>query len=67
MLDAAPPGVRAQILSVVTAVQGVLEVDRTRIRRAGNHYFVDISIGLARTVTFQRSEQVAGSVTSCDP
>jgi len=38
-------------------------VDRVRIRRAGNRYFADLSIGLARNVTFQRSEQVADAVT----
>jgi cation diffusion facilitator family transporter len=62
LLDAAPPGVRAQIIGVVGAVSGVLEVERVRIRRGGNRYFVDLSIGLARSVTFQRSEQVAGDV-----
>jgi divalent metal cation (Fe/Co/Zn/Cd) transporter len=40
-----------------------LEVDRVRIRRAGNRYFVDVSVGLARNVTFQRSEQVVADVT----
>jgi cation diffusion facilitator family transporter len=63
LLDAAPAEVRAQIQGVVTAVNGVLEVDRIRTRRAGAHYFVDVSIGLARTVTFQRAEQVAADVT----
>jgi divalent metal cation (Fe/Co/Zn/Cd) transporter len=38
-------------------------VDRVRIRRAGNRYFADLSIGLARNVTFQRSEQLADAVT----
>jgi divalent metal cation (Fe/Co/Zn/Cd) transporter len=41
----------------------VLEVGRVRIRRAGNRYFVDLAVGLARTVTFQRSEQTVGAVT----
>ncbi len=63
-LDAAPAGVRAQILDVVSAIEGVLEIERVRIRRAGAGSFVDITIGLARTVTFQRSEQVAGDVTA---
>ena len=31
-----------------------------RIRRAGNHYFVDLNIALSRQVTFQRSGLVAG-------
>jgi len=64
LLDAAPSGVRGKILAAVSQVDGLLEVDRIRIRRAGNRYFADLSIGLARNVTFQRSEQVADAVTA---
>jgi divalent metal cation (Fe/Co/Zn/Cd) transporter len=63
LLDAAPAGVRSQIIDAVEKVEGVLEVDRARIRRAGNRYFADLSVGLARTVTFQHSEQVADAVS----
>jgi cation diffusion facilitator family transporter len=63
LLDAAPAGVRSQIYDAVSRVDGVLEVDRVRIRRAGNRYFADLAIGLARTVTFQRSGQLASAVT----
>ena len=63
LLDAAPPGVRSQIYDAVSRVDGVLEVDRVRIRRAGNRYFADLAVGLARSVTFQRSGQLAGAVT----
>ena len=64
LLDAAPAGVRAQIIEAVSRIDGVLEVDRVRIRRAGNRYFADLAVGLARTVTFQRSGQLATEVTS---
>jgi len=64
LLDAAPLGIRTQILDAVEKVEGLLEVDRVRIRRAGNRYFADLSIALARSVTFQRSEQVADAVTA---
>jgi divalent metal cation (Fe/Co/Zn/Cd) transporter len=63
LLDAAPAGVRAALIDSVKNVDGVLEVDRVRIRRAGNKYFADLSVGLSRRVTFQRSEQVATDVT----
>jgi cation diffusion facilitator family transporter len=63
LLDAAPPGVRSQIYDAVSRVDGVLEVDRVRIRRAGNRYFADLAVGLARSVTFQRSGQLASAVT----
>jgi cation diffusion facilitator family transporter len=63
LLDAAPPGVRSKIQDAVSHVEGVLEVDRIRIRRAGNRYFADLTVGLARTVTFQRSRQLAAAVS----
>ena len=63
LLDAAPAGVRARIMAALSGVDGLLEVDRVRIRRAGNRYFADLSVGLARNVTFQRSGQVVDAVT----
>lgn len=63
LLDAAPPGVRAKIIDAVSRVEGVLEVDRARIRRAGNRYFADLDIGIHRNVTFQKSEQLGQRVT----
>src|SRR5712671_3103778 len=64
LLDAAPAGVRVQITDAVSRVDGVLEIGRVRIRRAGNRYFADLAVGLARTVTFQRSEQLVAAVTA---
>jgi cation diffusion facilitator family transporter len=63
LLDAAPPGVRAQIQDAVSHVEGVLEVDRVRIRRSGNRYFADLTVGMARTLTFQRSRHLASAVS----
>jgi divalent metal cation (Fe/Co/Zn/Cd) transporter len=62
LLDAAPAGVRARIIDEIAKLEGVIELDRVRIRRAGNHYFTDVSVGLGRNLTFQRSEQMAASV-----
>jgi len=64
LLDAAPSGVRGQIVEAVSRLNGVLELDRVRIRRAGNRYFADLNVGLARNVTFQRAEQLAEEVTN---
>jgi cation diffusion facilitator family transporter len=64
LLDAAPSGVRNSIIDAVSTVEGLLEVDRVRIRRAGNRYFADLSVGLSRNVTFQRAEQVVDAVTA---
>jgi cation diffusion facilitator family transporter len=64
LLDAAPPGYRNRILDAVLQIHGVIEVERVRIRRAGNRYFADLTVGLARNVTFQRSGQVTAEITA---
>ncbi len=63
LLDAASPGDRARLIDAVLTVNGVIEVERARLRRAGNRYFADLTVGLARNVTFQRSGQVVGEIT----
>ena len=63
LLDAAPSGVRGQIVRAVETVPGVLEVDRVRVRRAGNHYFAEVQVGLNRNATLQHSENLSTSVT----
>lgn len=63
LLDAAPAGYRARIIDATLEVPGVIEVERARIRRAGNRYFADLTVGLSRNVTFQRSDQVAAEIT----
>jgi cation diffusion facilitator family transporter len=64
LLDAAPAGARARIIDAVERVEGLLEIESVRIRRAGNRYFADLSVALERNLTFQRSEQTVAEVTS---
>lgn len=63
LLDAAPAGYRNRIIDAALKINGVIEVERARIRRAGNRYFADLTVGLARNVTFQRSGQVVAEIT----
>lgn len=62
LLDAAPAGYRGRIVDAVLKINGVIEVERVRIRGAGNRYFADLTVGLTRNVTFQRSGQVVAEV-----
>lgn len=67
LLDATPPEVREALRSDLVrgleAVPDVLTVERTRVRRSGSKYFVDLTLGLPRNVTFQRSEQITFDAT----
>lgn len=64
LLDAAPPGYRGRIMDAALKINGVIVVERARIRRAGNRYFADLTVGLARNVTFQRSGQVVAEISA---
>jgi cation diffusion facilitator family transporter len=68
LLDATPPEVqqrlRRDLLRDLTAIDGILSVERIRTRRSGSNYFVDLSLGLPRNLTFQRSEQITSSATA---
>ena len=67
LLDATPPEVRAQLRADLVRdlehTKGVLSVERVRVRRSGSNYFVDLTLGLPRNVTFQRSEQITMAAT----
>ncbi|HEY1743424.1 MAG TPA: cation diffusion facilitator family transporter, partial [Granulicella sp.] len=52
LLDATPPEIREQIrrelFHDLKSTDGVLAVERVRVRRAGSDYFVDLTLGLPR-------------------
>ncbi|HWQ03200.1 MAG TPA: cation-efflux pump [Candidatus Nitrosotenuis sp.] len=62
LLDAAPAGLQSRITAAVGDVEGVLRADRVRIRRAGNKHFVDVTIGVSRTASFEQVHTVSDAV-----
>lgn len=63
LLDVVPEPERLRIIGELTHVPGVLSVDRVRLRKSGARFYADISLGMARTLTFQRSEQLVRDAT----
>ncbi len=64
LTDATPPETRRQMVDAIRRVPGVVNVDRLRMRRVGASYFADVTIGMSRNITFQRSEQLVSAATS---
>src|SRR5258708_7920197 len=54
LLDAAPAGLQDQLVTEVGNIDGVLRVERVRLRRAGNRYFVDATVSVARTANLEQ-------------
>jgi cation diffusion facilitator family transporter len=54
LLDAAPEGLQEKITGAIERMQGVLHVERVRLRRAGNRYFVDATVSVPRTASLEQ-------------
>src|SRR5258708_2736917 len=54
LLDAAPEGLQEQITKAIEKMEGVLHVERVRLRRAGNRYFVDATVSVPRTASLEQ-------------
>jgi cation diffusion facilitator family transporter len=67
LTDATPPEARAQnrdLIRELASIDGILSVDRVRTRRSGPSYFADVTLGMPRNLTFQRSEQITAAATA---
>jgi cation diffusion facilitator family transporter len=62
LLDVAPEGLPRKITLAVEKIEGVLGVDRVRLRRAGQRYFVDINIGVPRTASLEEAHATSERV-----
>ncbi|HYL83835.1 MAG TPA: cation-efflux pump [Candidatus Angelobacter sp.] len=62
LLDAAPEGLQQEIAREVARVDGVLDVDRVRVRRAGNRHFVDATVSVARTASLEQVHMLTDAI-----
>ncbi|MGD9316847.1 MAG: cation-efflux pump [Anaerolineae bacterium] len=62
LLDAAPPGLVEQIAAEAGRVPGVQSLGPVRVRQAGPHVFVDLTVNVDRSASLQEAHQVAEAV-----
>ena len=62
LLDAAPAGLQQRVAQAVSELDGVLGAERVRVRRAGNRHFVDVTIGVPRTASFEQVHEISDTV-----
>jgi len=62
LLDAAPKGLQQEIAGAVQHMDGVLEVERVRVRRAGNRHFVDATVSVARTASLEQVHTLSDAI-----
>ena len=59
LLDSAPQGVTAQIEQEVAQVPGVAAVQRIRLRQSGPATFVDMTLAVPRSASFEEAHDIA--------
>jgi cation diffusion facilitator family transporter len=62
LLDAAPAGLQSQIIDAVGNLPGILDVERVRVRRAGNRHFVDATVSVPRTSTLEQVHALTDAI-----
>jgi cation diffusion facilitator family transporter len=62
LLDVAPPGLQERLAAAVGELEGVLSTERVRVRRAGQRYFVDVTISVPRTASFEQVHATSDAV-----
>ena len=62
LMDVAPQGLQQEIARAVASMDGVLDVDRVRVRRAGNRHFVDATVSVARTASLEQVHALSDAI-----
>jgi cation diffusion facilitator family transporter len=66
LTDTAPPGATELITAAVQQTRGVVSIDRVRAREVGDKTFVEVAVGVSRTLPLDRvsalREQVASAI-----
>jgi cation diffusion facilitator family transporter len=62
LLDVAPEGLQEEISRAVGGMEGVLDVERVRVRRAGNRHFVDTTVSVPRTASLEQVHALSDAI-----
>src|SRR6202051_3620105 len=62
LLDVAPEGLQQEIARAIARMDGALDVDRVRVRRAGNRHFVDATVSVARTASLEQVHALSDAI-----
>jgi cation diffusion facilitator family transporter len=62
LMDRVPEGVTKNVGESIKSVQGVEEVRSVRVRASGARVFVDVIVGLSRTLPFERAHKVMDDI-----
>jgi len=62
LLDAAPIDLQNEIVRAISKMDGVLSVDRVRVRRAGGRHFVDATVSVPRIASIEQVHALTDAI-----
>ena len=62
LLDVAPAGLQERVIKALQSLDGVLSTERVRVRKAGNQHFVDVTISVPRSASFEQVHDISDAV-----
>lgn len=62
LLDAAPEGLQNEISNAIGRMDGVLNVERVRVRRAGHRHFVDATVSVPRSANLEQVHALTDAI-----
>ncbi len=62
LIDAAPEGLTDQIALITGAVDGVIKIEKIRVKPAGPFAFVEMSLDVSRTLSLENVQSICSSI-----
>lgn len=62
LIDAAPEGLTDQIVSITRAVDGVIKIEKIRVKPAGPFAFVEMTLDVHRTLSLENVQSICSSI-----
>jgi len=62
LIDAAPEGLTDQIASITKSVDGVIKIEKIRVKPAGPFVFVEMTLDVSRTLSLEKVQSICRSI-----
>jgi len=62
LMDAAPEGLTDQIVHITMAVEGVIKIEKIRVKPAGPYAFVEMSLDVSRTLSLENVQSICSTI-----
>ena len=64
LTDAAPEGITEQIIAVTKTVNGVVNIEKIRVKPAGPHVFVEMTVNVSRNLSLESVQLICSTIES---